>query len=182
MNSSAERLRLPSTPSAVVVHDGPADQAIAAIFESRARDRERAAADAARAEAATGLEQLAAGFAAEQQSITDELTRAAVTLGVEVARAILRTELDAGRYELEPVLREALGMASEGRGEARVHVSPADAERLADVRLRAGTELVPDNDCTRGEIRVESKLGQVVRDPERSLDQVREALFEELSK
>lgn len=182
MSSSPEHLVLPAEPRAVRVQQGSAAEVLEVMLEERMAERERVAADAARAELASQLERVVEAFATEQAVVQDELARAAACLGVEVARAILRTELDADRYELEGVVRESLSKATEGRGEARVHLSPTDAERLADMRLRAGTELVPDSAVAVGEVRVETDLGLVVRDPDECLDRVREALLEELSR
>jgi flagellar biosynthesis/type III secretory pathway protein FliH len=105
-----------------------------------------------------------------------------VTLGIEVARSILRVELPRERYDLEPVIRECLALGTEGRGAAEVHLNPADAERLADIPLRSGTRLVPDAGVGRAEVRVESPLGVVVREPDACLARAREALLEELSR
>lgn len=182
MNSSSERLRMAQVPSGVRVEDVPAEQAIEALLERRAAEREAASAAAVREELAQTIEALAAGFETERKALGEELSRSAVELGIEVARAILRTELPAERYELEPVIRECLALATEGRGAARVHLNPTDAERMAELPWRAGTELVPDSAVRRGEVRVESDLGVVVRNPDECLARAREALLEELSR
>ena len=115
MSSSPEHLVLPAEPRAVRVQQGSAAEVLEVMLEERMAERERVAADAARAELASQLERVVEAFATEQAVVQDELARAAACLGVEVARAILRTELDADRYELEGVVREVHGQRPAAR-------------------------------------------------------------------
>jgi flagellar biosynthesis/type III secretory pathway protein FliH len=129
---------------------------------ARALDAAAERLDAARAEAAAGL----AG--------------AAVELAVAIARELVLVEVDAGRYDLERLVRDSLAVADVGRAECVVHLNPVDVEALADVRFRSGTRLEPDGEVPRGHVHVSTPHGLLVRDLDSAIESVRERILEEL--
>jgi hypothetical protein len=58
-----------------------------------------------------------------------------------------------------------------------VHVNPVDAERLADVPFRAGTELEADPGVPAGSVHVTTPQGLLVRDLDQALGSIREHLL-----
>jgi flagellar biosynthesis/type III secretory pathway protein FliH len=182
MNWSVEALTLPAVPRAVRVHQEPARTVLDRLVAARIAEHRETGRASGRAELQPLLEALTARFAGELQELEDQLLRSALEIGLTVAETILHRELRDGRYELEPVIRECLALGTEGRGAAQVHLHPADAERLAEIKLRSGTELVPDPALRRGEVQVASALGLVVREPLAALARVREALEGELER
>lgn len=116
-----------------------------------------------------------------REEAAQALTAQAIELGVGIARTLLRTELDAGRYDLETIVREALAASGAGRARVRVHVAPADAERLATTPFREGTEVVADPALRRGDVHVETERGLLVREIDETLEAIRTRLTEELA-
>lgn len=186
MSSSPEPLALGFTPTRVGVRQLPYQEALEALTEERAQARVEAARASAqsetdasvRAELTETVNCVIDAMHAERELVESSITETAVTIALEIARQILRVELEEGRYELQTVVRECLAKGTRGRGACQVHVSPTDYERLQDMRLRAATELLADPGLSLGEVRVESPQGLVVRDPESVLERITEALAE----
>ena len=78
-------------------------------------------------------------------------------------------------------VREALAASGAGRARVRVHVAPADAERLATTPFREGTEVVADPALRRGDVHVETERGLLVREIDETLEAIRTRLTEELA-
>ena len=116
-----------------------------------------------------------------EEEAAEALTAQAIELGVGIAATLLRTELDAGRYDLETIVRESLAASGAGRARVRVHVAPADAERLATTPFREGTEVVADPALRRGDVHVETERGLLVREIDETLEAIRTRLTEELA-
>lgn len=180
MTSSPESLRLPQAPRAVRVSSLAPEAFLAAEVE-----RVRAAADAAGRVAGrrAALEEFGALFAALEAGARAAGERGAADLAartaqcvVAVAGRVLCRELDAGRYDIERMVRETLAAAAAGRAPCTVRVHPADAERLAAVPFRAGTTIEPDAELALGCVEVESAQGLVARDVDDVLRQVGAAL------
>ncbi|QDU70028.1 FliH/SctL family protein [Engelhardtia mirabilis] len=188
MSSSLERLPLGLAPSGVRVRQISYERALEALTEERAQARADAAASEARsrtdaevrAELTASVDAVIEATLAEREQVENAITESAVAIALEIARQVLRTELEAGRYELEGVVRECLARGTQGRGACQVYVCPSDHERLKDMRLRAATELLVDPGLAAGEVRVESPQGLVVRDPLSVLERITEALGEAL--
>ncbi len=124
------------------------------------------------------LEQLDA--AAERAQA--ELTHQAVELAVEIARHLLQLRVEAGDYDLERIVRGALGDADVGRGAVTVHLNPLDHEELKDVLFRAGTTLEVDPSLPRGDLHLLTARGLLVRDTQAALDSICEQLLEDLAR
>lgn len=105
----------------------------------------------------------------------------AVKLGFEVARALIRRELEITAEPLVDVIKEALGEVAEAR-QIRVRMHPEDVLALEAFGLEdkepgiAKTELVQDPSLGRGDIIIESDLGSVNASLESRLEAIRKAL------
>jgi len=156
---------------------------------ARALVDERVAAAHARGLAA-GLEQLQASGAqalqvaaqrieeAREQAL-DALAEQSVELAIEIARAVLRREINAGNYDLEKIVREALSCSGVERGSCTVHLHPEDYAQLQDVSFRSGTDLEADTHVARGDVHVSTPRGMLVRETDAALDDIRSRLKEQ---
>ncbi|MEL6429327.1 MAG: FliH/SctL family protein [Planctomycetota bacterium] len=110
----------------------------------------------------------------------ESLSCDAVELGVEIARQILKLEVQAGNYDLERIVRATLGASDVKRGRCVVYVHPDDAAMLEDTVFREETEVRPDASVPRGGVHVETPRGLLVRDASAALEEIREQLLEDL--
>ena len=179
---SAERhlLRASRAPSAARIVAG----GVAALAERLARDEAGRAfergRDAGRAEAAQGaaraLEAAVARLEEERDRVLEALAGDAVGLAVAIARTLVRAEIEAGRADVERIVRETLAASGVGRGACVVHLHPADAARLERVSFRAGTRIEADHEVARGDVHVTTPWGVLVRDVDASLDAIAERI------
>lgn len=109
-----------------------------------------------------------------------ELAGVATELSVEIARHLLRAEVEAGRYDLERTVRETLAAANVGRGTCTVHVHPSDLASLKETSFRNGTELAADPEVPRGNVHVSTKHGLLVHDLDEAVSAIAERIYEEL--
>ena len=146
-----------------------------AIEAARAEGREEAVrgACAARQEAAARLDEA-------RERAEDALASDAVALGVEIARQLLKVEIEAETYDLETIVRATLAASEIQRGRCVIHLNPEDAAAIADVAFRGRTEVSPSPDVARGTVHVETPRGLLVRDPEAAREEIREQLLEDL--
>jgi len=100
-------------------------------------------------------------------------------LALVVAREIVRTEIDAGRYDIERLVRDVLQVSGAGRAACVVHLHADDLERLSGVAFRSATRLEADPEIARGDVHVSTSRGIVVRDLEAALAAVAERLRED---
>jgi flagellar biosynthesis/type III secretory pathway protein FliH len=143
----------------------------AAFARGRAQGRESALAGAAGAllRASESLE------SARQQGAAD-IARDAARLGIEIARTLLRCEIDAGRYDIERIVRETLHASGAGRGACVVHLNPVDVARLEGVVFRVGTKLEADPEVPPGDVHITTARGLLVRDVEQALASIAERI------
>jgi flagellar biosynthesis/type III secretory pathway protein FliH len=124
-------VRLPWRPTAVRVAgegEAAAGAAARAVLEGQ---RERLVAAAAALErAAAEVERLAADFRSRAEGQLADLALA-------IARAVLLQEVKAGRYEIDPIVAEAVGRMG-GAGKVVVRLSKADYEACAAAREKLG--------------------------------------------
>jgi hypothetical protein len=89
-------------------------------------------------EAAAGaLARAAAAVDARAEAESARLAESAVALAVEIARFLLKSEIDAGHYDLERIVRETLSYSGVGRGRCVVHrtrSTPSARSRSASAR------------------------------------------------
>jgi flagellar biosynthesis/type III secretory pathway protein FliH len=123
--------------------------------------------------------------AAEELRLARELTADAVAvdatrLALAIAREIVRSEIDAGRYDIERIVREALAASGAGRTACVVHLNPIDVERLAGVPFRAATRLESDPEIAAGDVHVSTARGTLVRDVDAAMATLAERFEEDV--
>jgi flagellar biosynthesis/type III secretory pathway protein FliH len=172
-------MRLDRSPVAARIVAGGLDQVLAGWLGERERSAfERGVAqgrEVALASAAGALD----GAAARLDAELDRASAVAVEVALEIARVLLRREVQLGNFDLEQIVRETLALSGVGRGRCVVHVNPADAAMLAGVSFRAGTSVESDPTVPRGGVQVSTPQGLLVRELEQALAQIAEQLREE---
>ncbi|WP_175885470.1 FliH/SctL family protein [Burkholderia sp. BCC0044] len=128
-------------------------------------DGERAGADAARSDMRAALDALiapidalAAGFQGVQQAYRRKVRGEVAALVRDVARQVVRAELDARPEQILAFVDEALDTLARVPESVSVRLNPADYTRIADAapeRTR-GWQLVPDERLAPGECRVQA--------------------------
>lgn len=116
-------------------------------------------------EAAARLAQVISSAGAQMDEAAQQMARAVLELGCEVARAVLRQELSVNPNVLQPLIREALSVLAEQGKAASVRLHPVDLDMMGET-LRAefaslSLSLVPDAGLTPGGCLV-SSAGTVV--------------------
>lgn len=122
------------------------------------------------------VEELRVAREASDRAVIEDTTR----LALAIAREIVRTEIEAGRYDIQRIVREALAASGAGRGACVVHLNPIDVERLAGVPFRAATRLESDPEVAPGDVHVSTQRGTLVRDVDAALATLAERFQEEL--
>ena len=181
---SPDLVRLASPPSSARVVPGSPEVA----FEEIVRERVEAAyASGVEAGVQQAVESTAGALAQASQTLEevietarDETARSSVELAVEIARHLLKAEVEAGRYDLERVVRETLAESGAGRANCTVHLNPKDLLRLEGVSFRSGTELEGDTGVAVGNVHVSAPEGLLVRDLDRAVESIGERILGEL--
>ena len=174
-------IRLPAALSGVELcqapgegRQDPADEARAMLDKQTAQLRQ--ACQALR----SGLQQL--------QKLKGELVQTAeeqlVDLALQIVRKVLMQEIQAGRYEIGPIVAEALRRVPEHQA-AVVRMNPEDlaqcpmAAPQADQAEQGNVKFVADPTIRRAQCVVETPDGLVELDVESHLQQIAEALHGE---
>ena len=177
---SSVRVSITARPKSVRVFEGSTPELIERRKqEAFAREFARGLAEgerAAIASAAGALTRAADELGRLAEARNEELARDATRLAVEIARTLLRAEIDAGRYDIERIVRETLQASGSGRGACALHVNPKDAERLFGVVFRAGTTIEADPEIPPGNVHVTTQRGLLVRDVDQALASIAERL------
>lgn len=126
------------------------------------------------------VEQALADLASQREQASLRLAQDAALLAVEIARELTRSEIRAGRHDIERIVRESLTLSGAGRGEARVHVHPSDAARLSQIPFRVNTTIEADPALREGDVHVTCAQGVLVREIDEALSSLRERLSREL--
>jgi flagellar biosynthesis/type III secretory pathway protein FliH len=173
-----------SSPASVRVVDGTPEYAFEEIVRARidaatARGAELGAAEAI-ASAAGALALASDRLESVVEKARHDVGASAVQLALEIARHLLKAEVEAGRYDLEGVVREALEASGVGRASCTVHLNPKDLLRLEGVPFRVGTELVGDIAVPVGDVHVTAPDGLLVRDLDRAVETIGERILGEL--
>jgi flagellar biosynthesis/type III secretory pathway protein FliH len=173
-------LHLLRPPSTVRLVAGDPDEALAAMIatrvaHARATGRLEGREQALR-ELAEPVEQLCAALEDDAVASVASMAGFCARLASGIVRELLGHELDAGRYDLEALVRRSLGASLAERRPVRVHLCPDDAARLADVPFSAGTNLVPDPSLSRGNLFIDGPQGRLVRSLDERLEAISEAL------
>lgn len=138
------------------------------------------------AQAQAALEQAAHQLRQTQQQVEEHAREHMLELALHIAAKVLSQEVGRGRYQIEPVLREALAHCPP-RQELLVRLNPDDFSRCQDVRSECADAsglvrfvadpAVPSAGCV-----VESPQGDVVSTVESNLAALAQALREEDSR
>ena len=177
-------VELPQQPTAVRVIHGPDAAGLpgAASVNGAGNGAQGPALEAERlalARARQALEQAAAGVAGLEQKIFADAEDHLLDLAVEIAHKILMQEIQAGRHEIEPIVREALSRAPAKR-EVVVRLNPGDLARMEAAsgsdEMPANVRLVSDPSIGPAECVVETAEGTVEARIEHELDQVKNTL------
>ena len=166
--TSAERLRPAATRSAGQA--GPTQ-----------RDMENELAQLGQAR--TALKKALAELDRLRADVLAQAEQDLVDLSLEIARKVLAQEIQAERYQIDPIVREALSQAPSGQ-EAIVRLNPADFARIEqakgeDEQEGAGNiRFLADPAVARASARVETAEGTVESNVESKLDDIGEVLRE----
>ena len=178
------RIRTAELPIAARLSATSLDSIASALDDKRQAEVARSERDAAYADAsataAKALSEAVDELNAARERAEEALSAEAVALGVEIARQILKIEIDAANYGLEKIVRATLAASEIKRGHCIVHVHPEDAAMLDSVVFRDETVVSPDGDIARGNVLVETPRGLLVREPNAALEEIREQLLEDL--
>jgi len=178
MDSKLE-LSLPQAPASVRI---VAASELAALVEAEERGFARGSSEGeARATkgAVQRLDEALAVLVAARAESDRAVAEDAVKLALVIARELVRTEVDAGRHDIERIVREALHASGAGRAECVVHLHSDDLKRLDGVAFRSATRLEADPEIPRGDVHVSTPRGIVVRDLDAALASVAERLKED---
>lgn len=182
---SASRIVVARMPASARLVAGGGDAYVDGLLAAeRARALEqgrREGRDAALRAAAGALDEAAARLDRDRELAREKLSTAASELAIAIARELARVEIRAGRQDVERLVREVLALSGIGRAPCQVHLNPDDAQRLSDVKFRAGTVIVPDVGVPRGDAQVETPQGLLVHDFEEALARLAARLEQELS-
>lgn len=134
-----------------------------------------------RAEAGAALDAAIERLATAEEEARAALATGAVELGIEIARTLLRGEIQRDRHDIERIVRNTLAEAATGRAPCVVHLNPSDHARLAHTKFRSGTRIEADVGVSKGDVHVETSLGVLVRDLDDALEAVARRLKEDLA-
>ena len=180
-------VELPHPPTAVRVIPGPAGGDNRAAGSPDAPDNgalqsDQAALETERAELARArqtLERAAAQVAGLEPKILADAEQHLLDLANEIARKVLMQEIQAGRHDILPIVREAISRAPPKR-EIVVRLNPDDAAHLeaspGHDEMPANVRLVADPSIGPAECVVETAEGTIEARIEQELDQVAAAL------
>jgi len=137
---------------------------------------------AALASSAAALERAVGELADLRKRVLAEAERQVLDLAVDMARTVLRQEVDGQRYDPAPIVQAALDQLP-AHAEVTVTLNPADFARYnataqaGDTRMRVRSDgSVPPAGC-----RVECGQGVVEADPARQLDHIHHTLLSDLA-
>jgi flagellar assembly protein FliH len=166
--------------SAAAAPATPADAGAAAAIDQagKALQAQRAELTSARAALLGGIKQIA--------DLRDSVIKAAeqqiVQLAIDVARKVLMQEVQAGRYEIDPIVQAALAQVTNWQ-DLVVHLNPDDFTRCQQAQEPAqddlpGVRFVADPAVKRSECLLETAQGVVRSANEEHLSEIASALLE----
>ena len=166
-------------PADLPVDESQRDERLEAMLEAQRQQLAAQQGELAKTRAAleAGLEQIS--------SLREEMIREAesqlLDLALDVARKVLMQEIQAGRYEIDPIVKEALQRVPP-RQDVVAHLHPEDwrlsqMAQGADSPSAAGSiRFVADPSVSRGECVLETIEGIVVSAVDDHLDTIADAL------
>lgn len=180
MSAARSRLQLSVevSPSAARLLGGTLEEySRARREEADERLRAEGFAEATRG-AAAALAQAVQALEEERVTLAERVAETAAALAVDIAQELLRKELAAGNYDLLAIVREALAATGSSSGATIIRLNPADAQTLAEVPFRAGTEIEPDPSVRRGDVQVRTDRGLLAREIDECVATIRDNLAE----
>lgn len=121
-----------------------------------------------------------------KESVVHSAEQQIVELAIHVARKVLMQEIQAGRYEIDPIVQAALEQVS-NRQEVVVHLNPDDFQRCAQAKQAgqgeqddcpAGVRFVADPSVRPAECLLQTPQGNVQSSIEEHLGEIAAALRE----
>lgn len=180
MNDRLE-IQLPAPLGEVTIPSQGSDQQQPQPDGQELSGQAQAQLDAELAKLRTAQKALAEGqakLAQLRQNIVDEVEQQLVELSLGIAKKVLMQEIQAERYEIDPIIKEALSRFPTAT-DVRVHLNPDD---LARCKLAAGAEqadganFIADPAVRPGECLVETSHGTVESSIEEHVDEVARVL------
>ncbi|MCE5279980.1 MAG: FliH/SctL family protein [Planctomycetaceae bacterium] len=140
--------------------------------------RELAAERAATVQARQAMEQAASELVRLLHELPIGLEKQLATLALEIARKVICREIDAGRYEIDAIVAQALEGIDTRRGGVAVRLNPADLERSGLARGAAGDGAVFQADAAikPGQCRIETPDGVAEWTLDNHMEQIARAL------
>ncbi len=124
-----------------------------------------AAATAQRAQHAQAVTRVLADLRARFVELESDGADALLDLALEIARQVVRQEVQVRRDAVLPVLREAVTLVIDQQAHPRVHLNPKELElirgELEADGLFKGCRFIPDAQLAHGSCRVETGLGEI---------------------
>jgi flagellar assembly protein FliH len=115
------------------------------------------------ADVAGQMQQLVDGFRGELAALVSQVASDLVSLAIDIARQVLRRELDTDAQAVLPAATEALRALAEGASQLELRVNPADApmlrQHLEGMPQARRWQVSEDNSLQRGGCRVEADTG-----------------------
>lgn len=168
--------RAGGTPAAPVAQKAPAAEA-ASVAAQKQLEAERTRLATARA----ALEQAGQQFRQLQEQFIANAEAQIAELALEVARKVLMQEVQAGRYEIDPIVREALSRIP-SRTEVVVHLNGDDLARCKLVAQQTETtgagsiRFIADSKVPPAGCLLQTTQGTVESSVDEHLGQIAEAL------
>lgn len=156
------------------------EQDLGSWLDDRLAAAEAAGYAKAMAGAAGAFEEAALRLDADREEAVEALAGFATRFACEVARHLLRLEIRDQAHDIEAMVRSTLAESGVGRGTCVVHLNPEDAEALAGVTFRSGTEIAPDGGVPHGSVQVETPRGLVVRDVDACIRHAADRIYDDL--
>lgn len=150
--------------------------------ETAADEQALAAERAELASARQALEKGLAELAALRRQLVRQAEEELVALALDIARKVLMQEIQAGRYEIDPIVQEALERVPSQQGVV-AHLHPEDWSRCQRAQSpqrgeggSGGVRFVADPGVARGECILETCEGIVQSSVDDDLERIGEAL------
>jgi flagellar biosynthesis/type III secretory pathway protein FliH len=132
------------------------------------------------ATAAGALDESAVRLDRDREQAVEDLSAFATKFACEVARHLLRLNIEEQAHDIEAMVRSTLADSGVGRGHCVVHLNPLDVEALAGVTFRSGTELEADPGVPHGSVQITTPRGLLVRDVDDCIRHAAERIYGEL--
>ncbi len=134
--------------------------------------------DSATQSAAQALDSAAQTLEDLRAELHSSVVETSIQLALEIAGELIHKEVSQGNHDMTAIVRQALTSASNSSRRAVLHVNPKDAEALAEIPFRSGTEVESDPAVRQGDVQLDTDQGLLVRNMDECLSSIRENLRE----